>query len=226
MIPIRNIFSGALGRTKKPGGSPFMTTPHTRNITESSYVINIPVSGAFVCCTLNGRLWLYRTGDGQYSLVVLKWNETTGRLEYAALDTFSSVEAPTARGIDWFLFHDRIIQVIDESPYILTSELFNKTRNGRFCYSLLRSQILSEKPSGMSITLGPGIDPFTLQAWGIGNDNGNVEGWGYFNTNLNGLYSKGTHVMEACYSSLPSVGDWNIVEDFLVRRPSAPLETE
>ena len=203
-----------------------MTTPHTRNITESSYVINIPVSGAFVCCTLNGRLWLYRTGDGQYSLVVLKWNETTGRLEYAALDTFSSVEAPTARGIDWFLFHDRIIQVIDESPYILTSELFNKTRNGRFCYSLLRSQILSERPSGMSVTFGPGIDPFTLQAWGIGNDNGNVEGWGYFNTNLNGLYSKGTHVMEACYSSLPSVGDWNIVEDFLVRRPSAPLEVK
>ena len=226
MIPYKNIFCGPLGRTKKPGGSRFMTTPHTRNLTVPSYVIDIHVSGEFVCCTLNGRLWLYRTGEGQYSLVALKWNETTGRLEYATSETLSGSDVSTARGIDWILFPNSIIQAIDESPYILTSELFDRTQDRRFCYSLLRSQILSEKPSGMSVTLGPGIDPFTLRAWGLDSANGNTEGWGYFNPNLDGLYPKGTHTMETCYSTLPSVVDWNIVEDFLVRRPSNPLEME
>ena len=226
MIPYKNLFCGPLGVTRNPGGSTFMTTPHTRSLTTPSYVIEIPVSGSFVCCTLNSQLWLYRTDDEQYSLVALKWNETEGKLEYAASDSLSSSDAPTARGIDWLLFPNSIIQVIDEPPYILTAELFDRTRNDRFCYSLLRSQILSEKPNGMSVTLGPGIDPFTLKAWGMSTANGNTEGWGYFNPNLNGLYPKGTHTMETCYSTLPSVGDWNIIEDFLIRRPSNPLEAE
>ena len=142
MIPYKNIFCGPLGVTRTPGGSPFMTTPHTRDLAAPSYVIDLPVSGLFVCCTLNGRLWLYKTGEGQYSLGALNWNEMEGELEYAASDTISVSDAPIARGIDWILLPNVILKVIDDPPYLLTAELFDRTQGERFCYSLLRSQIL------------------------------------------------------------------------------------
>ncbi len=44
-----------------------------------------------------------------------------------------------------------------------------------------------------------------------------------FSTSSEGLYPAGTHKMEHCYSVLPAVGDWQIVEDFLIRRPDNPL---
>ena len=40
-----------------------MTIPHTRTLNEPSYVIDEPIPGEFVCCSLNGKLWLYKTTD-------------------------------------------------------------------------------------------------------------------------------------------------------------------
>ena len=68
-----------------------MTIPHTRTLNEPSYVIDEPIPGEFVCCSLNGKLWLYKTIDsvGIEKLVffALRWNETTGRMEFADDDS-------------------------------------------------------------------------------------------------------------------------------------------
>lgn len=231
MIPAKNIFSGSLGKIEKIGGSRFMTTPHTVLLNEASYTLELPVSGDFICCTLNGKLYLYKA-EANYIIEALKWNDETGQLEHAATETLSIDESILARGIDWILTSYSIIQVINEEPYIITADLISRQgssgigKKTKFCYSLLRSQFFNEAVDENSTILGSGRDPFTLAAYGVdGTGNGNTEGWGYFSTNLGGvgLYLNDARIMESCYSSLPSVGDWNIIEDFLVRRPENPI---
>ena len=134
------------------------------------------------------------------------------KLILAATQTFSdSDDVPLARGFDWVLTNNHIFMVSDESPHIFMSKLFDADIPDTFLYSVLRN-----KNIGTS-----GFDPLTHQAWGMRSDNGNSEGIGRFSKNTHMLYPAGTHIFEQCYSLLPSVGDWQIFENFLIRRPDA-----
>ena len=247
MIPKKNLFSGGLGKTRKPGGAPFMTIPHTRTLNEPSYVIDEPIPGEFVCCSLNGRLWLYKTTDsaGIEKLVffTLRWNETTGRMEF--VDDGSGIfaipanrpgefpEAVVARGIDWILTSFFIVQVNKTAPYIQSKSVILRGTPGtiggnmdfNFNYSIQRAMFRRGRIN--NIPVGCGIDPFTHNQYGTDEPlSGPRDGYGYFSTRLGGigLYPRGTHTMESCYATLPSVGDWIIIEDFLIRRPSNPID--
>ena len=99
----------------------------------------------FVCCSLNGRLWLYKTTDsaGIEKLVffTLRWNETTGRMEF--VDDGSGIfaipanrpgefpEAVVARGIDWILTSFFIVQVNKTAPYIQSKSVILRRQRDR-----------------------------------------------------------------------------------------------
>ena len=219
MIPVKNFFSGALGKTKNIERSKFFTTPHTVNVKEN-YSINVGIDSKCLTCSLDGKLWLFEN-----SVVALKWNNETKRLEFAALKNIET-EKFIIRGLDWILTDKSIYLATDEEPYIFSSNLQEETNAQRVLYSVLRSSVLSEVPRNFTVTAGSGIDPFTIAAWGMNEDNGNSEGWGFFNKDNFLLYPEGSHNMEQCYSLLPKVGDWQIVENFLIRRPDNPLENQ
>ena len=215
MIPHKNLFSGALGKLKNIGGSRAYTTPHTVSV-NAEYSINLSynVQGDLVGHSLDGRLWLYRRSR-RLGIIALKWNTVTGKLEYSAAQNISNNDdVVLACGLDWVLTNNNIFMVTNEGG-ILSTRLFDANIPNTFLYSLLRSGDIGAS----------GIDPFTGQAWGMRNDNGNSEGTGYFSKNTHLLYSAGTHAFEQCYSLLPPVGDWQIFENFLVRRPDAETIT-
>ena len=212
MITHNDLYSGALGKLRNAGGSETFTVPHTVSV-QPDYLIegNYNIQGEFLASSLDGRLFLYRNGDN-LNIIALKWNTSTGQLEFTAIQTLSNnYDAPLARGLDWVLTNKNIFMVSDNAPYILRSNLFNANIPDTFLYSILRN-----KDIGSSA-----IDPFTNQAWGMRDDNGNSKGTGYFSKDTHLLYPAGTHSFEQCYSLLPSVGDWQILENFLVRRPGA-----
>ncbi len=183
---MKDLFFGALGRTDNHGGSKMFSTPHTINITPE-YTINTNINRNFVTCSLDGRLWAFGSGT-TYVLFAFNWNVQTSQLEQSAYLNFRG-ERIIARGLDWVLTPRTLIFVSDETPYINTANLFDGT--GRFLFSILRSSA-------------------TTAAWGLG-ENGNSEGWGFFNkNNIAGF--------QQCYSFLPSVGDWYITPNFLLKK--------
>ena len=219
MIPVKNFFSGALGKIQNVGGSKFFTTPHTVNVKEN-YSINVGINSKCLACSLDGKLWLFEN-----SVVALKLNDETKRLEFAASKNIET-EKFIYRGLDWILTDKSIYLAADNEPYLFSKNLQEDTSAQRVLYSVLRSSVLSETPRNFTTIAGSGIDPFTRAAWGMNENNGNSEGWGFFNKNNFLLYPEGSHKMEQCYSILPKVGDWQIVENFLIRRPDNPLENQ
>ena len=212
MIPHQNLFSGALGKLHNIGGSRIYTTPHTVSV-PAEYSINVTynIQGDLVGHSLDGRLWLYRSSR-ILGIIALKWNAGQGKLEYAAaLNLSNNDDVVLACGLDWVLTNNNIFMSADEEPYIRSSRLFDANIPDTFLYSILRSGSIGTS----------GIDPFTGEAWGKREDNGNAEGTGYFSKSNHLLYPAGTHTFEKCYSLLPAVGDWQIFENFLVRRPDA-----
>ena len=59
-----------------------MTVPLTRDISDFAYEIDYKLSGDFVCCTLNGLLWLYKDKT-DLILIALKYDTQNGRFELA-----------------------------------------------------------------------------------------------------------------------------------------------
>ncbi len=212
MIPHTNLFTGALGKLQNIGGSRLYTTPHTVSVpAEYSISVTYNIQGDLLAHSLDGRLWLYRRSR-RLGIIALKWNSTKGELEYAAAQNISNNDdVILACGLDWILTNNNIFMVADVAPYILSARLFDANIPDTFLYSILRTANIGSS----------GIDPFTGQAWGKREDNGNSEGTGYFSKATHLLYSAGTHSFEQCYSLLPAVGDWQIFENFLVRRPDA-----
>ena len=214
-MPHKNLFSGALGKLQNIGGSRIYTTPHTVS-TPAEYSINVSynVQGDLVGHSLDGRLWLYRRSR-RLGIIALKWNAVTGKLEYSAAQNISNNDdVVLACGLDWVLTNNNIFMVTDEGE-ILSTRLFDANIPNTFLYSLLRSGTIGAS----------GIDPFTGEAWGKREDNGNSEGNGYFSKSTHLLYPAGSHAFEQCYSLLPPVDDWQIFENFLVRRPNAETIT-
>ena len=211
MMPHKNLFSGALGKLQNIGGSRIYTTPHTVS-TPAEYSINVTmnIQGDLVSHSLDGRLWLYRRSR-RLGIIALKWDTRKAELEYAAGQNISgNDDVVLACGLDWVLTNNNIFMVVDDEPYILTARLFDANIPDNFLYSLLRSGSIGAS----------GIDPFTGEAWGKREDNGNSEGTGYFSKSTHLLYPAGDHAFEQCYSLLPPVGDWQIFENFLIHRPA------
>ena len=212
MITHSDSFVGALGKIRASGGSRAFTTPTTVDV-PPEYSIGVDVQGELIANSLDGRLWIFRN-DAGLGVVVLNWNASTGRLELSDVQAFAgSSDTVLARGIDWVLTNSRIFMASRSSPYVLCSDIFADDCPSSFLYSLLRKGSVS----------GSGTDPFTGEAWGKRNDNGNSGGEGYFLRDSHLLYPAGTHTFEQCYSVLPAVGEWQLFENFLVRRPDAPL---
>ena len=206
-------FSGSLGKLKSIGGSKIYTTPHTVKV-DSEYSITLPedIKGELIANSRDGKLWFYRHEHVLY-VVALKWNKTIARLEFAIFKRFdNNDDIVLACGLDWVLTNKNIFLVSDNNPYIFSSNLFDANIPDTFLYSVLRNG-----------SVASGIDPFTNQAWGKSSDNGNSNGNGYFSKNMHLLYPAGTHSFEYCYAMLPAVGDWQIFENFLIRRPNIPL---
>ena len=216
MITRKNLFSGALGKLQNIGGSRIYTTPHTVSV-PAEYSINVSynVQGDLIAHSLDGRLWLYRRSR-RVGIIALKWNSRLAKLEYAAaLNLSNNDDIVLACGLDWILTNNNIFMVADEEPYIRSIQLFDANIPDTFLYSILRDSNIGTS----------GIDPFTGQAWGKREDNGNSEGTGCFNKNTHLPYPTGSHTFEQCYSLLPAVGDWQIFENFLILRPDAETIT-
>ena len=210
MIFRENLFSGALGKLRNIGTPKNWATPHTVKI-QPDNIFEVPfnIQGDLEAHSLDGRLWFYRRSK-RLGIIALKWNSETARLEYAeARNLSNNSEVVLACGLDWILTNNTIFMVADEAPFIRSAALFDADIPFFFLYSLLRDQRLGES----------GIDPITGGAWGVREDNGNSDGNGYFMKNTHLLYPAGNHVFEACYSLLPAVGDWQILENFLIQRP-------
>ncbi len=214
MITRKDLYSGSLGKLKNAGGSKMYTIPHTVSI-PPEYTITLPtdITGDCVTSSLDGRLWLFRNAEA-LSVASLKWDTAAGKLKFAETQTFNNIDdVPLARGLDWVLTNNNIF-MISENSDILSSSLFDANIPDTFLYSVLRNKNID----------GSGKDPLTNQAWGMREDNGNSEGTGVFSKNTHLLYPAGTHSFDQCYSLLPAVGDWQIMENFLVRRPDNPLD--
>ena len=191
------------------------STPRTINVRpDYSIDTGIPSVSEFVTCSLDGRLWVYRRSRRFY-IVALKWDEEAQRLELAGSSTLSNINI-IGRGVDWILTDSLVILASDDEPYILTANLWDGNST-TFLYSALRSGNMAETPSGFTVSVGSGIDPFTHDAWGKSDSNGNSQGLGVFNRSALLLS------VSKQYSLLPTVGDWFIISNFLVRRPDNPL---
>ena len=220
---MRNLFTGSLGKISHIGGSRIYTTPNTVEVSGTSYEISARVQGEFVTHSLDGRLWIYQRGT-RYGMLALKFKSETEKLEFATSRTITLTnERILARGLDWILTSKNIYMVSDESPYIFSASLYDSNIPEKYLYSILRSGVNSEKPSGFSVNVGSGVDPFTKEAWGKSETNGNSDGSGYFSRDTELLKLAGSFVLDKSYSVLPSVGDWQILPNFLLRRPDAAL---
>ncbi len=251
MITHNNLFSGSLGKLQNIGGSRIYTTPNTVKVEpEYSITLPEEIKGELIANSRDGKLWFYLDAQVLYA-VALKWNKDTARLEFAASKiTDNYDETVLACGLDWILTNKNIFMVADSSPYIYKSELFDKNIPDTFLYSFLRSNAINNLFMAKGSTLwrilvyfpnenknanvndiisssyenyycNSAYDPFTDDLWGKRYDNGNSEGNGYFSKDTHLLYPAGTHTFDLCYSLLPNVGDWQIFENFLIRRPNA-----
>lgn len=253
MLRGRSLFSGELGKAPKIFGSHFMSIPHTRLLREPSYDLGVYLPGEFVCCSLDGRLWIYKhitsTGQGMYTAYALRWNETTGRMEFPLDDDTQSFRLPlsgemlmdqypiypVSRGLDWVLFTFFVVQVQEAPPYIVFSITHQLSPPGivdvntdrGFLYSPHRSAKYLDPDDNKhnEVHIGGGYDPFTHNKFGQDGPISGAGNSGYFSTGLGhlSLYPAGEHKMDPCYSTLPSLDDWIIIEDFLLRRPSNPV---
>lgn len=207
---MKDLFTGSLGKISNIGGSRIYTIPTTVEVSGTSYEISARVQGEFVTHSLDGRLWIYQRGT-RYGALALKFNPETEELEFATSRTITLTnERILARGIDWILTSKNIYMVSDESPYILSASLYDSDIPEKYLYSILRSNSNT-------------IDPFTKEAWGKSELNGNSDGSGYFSNDTELLKPAGSFVLDKSYSVLPSVGDWQILPNFLLRRPDAAL---
>ena len=209
---MKDLFTGSLGHLDNHGGSRMFTTPNTIYVPpEYEVETDVPSVAEFVTCSLDGRLWVWKRSR-RYYVAVFRWNEGTKRLEFVSTTILSNIEV-IGRGIDWILTKDKIIQAIDNRPYIFTADLFTDTEDV-FFYSNLRTWniAISGVQGSRIFPIGSGIDLFTNDAWGLNADNGNTEGYGYFNR------TAFLNIVKKQYSFLPAIGDWNIVNNFLVRR--------
>ena len=201
---MKDLFTGSLGKLNNHGGSRIFTTPNTREV-KPDYEIatGIPSIAEFAACSLDGRLWAFRRSK-RYYVAVLRWNNDKQQLVFVSVVILDNTNL-IGRGVDWLLTDTVIIQASDDEPYVFTANLFNDEGTS-FLYSILRSKDLSS-----------GIDSITKAAWGLSQTNGNSEGYGYFNRSAL-LQSVNKH-----YSQLPTVGNWHIIKNFLVRKPDNPL---
>ena len=201
---MKDLFSGSLGRIDNHGGSRMFTTPNTVYVPpEYEVETDVPSVAEFVTCSLDGRLWIWKRSR-RYYVAVFRWNEETEKLVFVSTSIFSNINI-IGRGIDWLLTDTMIIQVSDDEPYVFTANLFDNDGES-FLYSILRSKNLSS-----------GIDPITKAAWGLSEDNGNSEGYGYFKR------SALLQSVNKYYSLLPAIDDWHIIKNFLVRKADNPL---
>ena len=206
-------FAGPLGKLKNIGSSKIYTTPHTVKV-DPEYSITLPdeVQGELIAQSRDGRLWFY-LDDTTLHIVALKWNQETARLDFATTQNISSYdETVLACGIDWILTNNNIFSVSDNEPYIFSSNLFDADIPNSFLYSILRLKRIMGTQA---------LDPFTNIIWGQRDNNGNFNGDGYFSKETHLLYPAGKHIFEQCYALLPAVGNWQIFENFLIRRPDA-----
>lgn len=210
----KNLFVGPLGKLQHIGGSKAFTTPNTVAVSpDYSVKVNDNIQGDLVVLSRDGRLWFFRKNN-ILAAIALKWNTKTSRLEFAASSKVKgNTDTFIANGKDWLLTNNNIFMVTDEEPYILSAKLWDDNMPEAFLYSVLRANGVGSSA----------IDTFTNQAWGKREDNGNSDGKGLFSKNNHLLYPKGTHTFEQCYSLLPAVGDWQIFENFLIRRPDNPF---
>ena len=207
---MKQMFIGPSGKISQVGGSRVYTVPTTVEVSGPDYDISARVQGEFVTHSLDGRLWIYQRGT-MYGMLALKFNSETEQLEFAKSRTITlSDEKILARGIDWILTSKNIYMASDKSPYILSASLYDSNIPEKYLYSILRSN---------SNTL----DPFTHEAWGKSELNGNSAGSGYFSKDTELLKPAGSFVLDKSYSVLPNVGDWQILPNFLLRRPDAVL---
>ncbi len=207
---MKNLFTGSLGKISNIGGSRIYTTPNTVEVSGTSYEISAQVQGEFVTHSLDGRLWIYQRGT-RYGALALKFNPETEQLEFATSRTITLTnERILARGLDWILTSKNIYMVSDESPYILTASLYDDNIPEKYLYSILRTNLNT-------------IDPFTQEAWGKSELNGNSDGSGYFSRDTELLKPASSFVLDKSYAVLPAVGDWQILPNFLLRRPNAAL---
>lgn len=220
---MKDLFSGSLGRLNNHGGARMYTTPHTIGVQpEYEVETDIPSVAEFVTCTLDGRIWVYQRSR-RYYIAVFRWGkekeeDEEEKLLFVSTTVLSNLNI-LGRGIDWILTDTMVIQASDNEPYIHTANLFADS-NTTFLYSILRSSVFSEKPTGFRINTGSGVDPVTKDAWGKSEDNGNLEGDGYFNR------SALIQSVDKQYSLLPAVGDWNIIKNFLIRRVTNSSEND
>lgn len=124
MIPNKNLFSGALGKSQEIGGFRCFSIPHTIDVKPDYYIdTDVPDAAKFVSCSLNGKLWLFQRSRRLY-IVAIKFNDASERLEFAT-STILSNEDFITRGIDWLLTNKSIITFSDSEPYINIVKLFN-----------------------------------------------------------------------------------------------------
>lgn len=214
MITHLSAFSGEGGKTSRFDASRAYAVPLTTAV-PYDYTVDVDLStyGPFAAVSLNGRLWLFQDGNS-IDLVALQWKKSEGKMTFAeSLHFDGQGDVVLARGLDWILTNNNIFMVADKKPYIKQTALFDEAITDTFLYSVLRHS---------SVPLS-GIDPFTQQAWGKRDDNGNSSGNAQFSKDTHLLYPAGTHTFEQCYSLLPAVGDWIIFENFIIRRPDNPL---
>lgn len=212
----------------------------------------LPTDWEFVCCTLNGRLLCYTyvlcDEDGfpildsdydeqiNYVYIPIVPDYMTGHLSvrqdmaiivpeklYADCEELGW-DYPIARGVDWILTNYLIFQVYDEPPYIRYAQTRQMSRafmdyDMYYLYSEARTLSWSGKVG--SVYVGPAIDPISNVRWG---SQAGGEG-GALPASLGTIqpYEVDTRIMESCYSTLPNIGDWIMIEDYLIRRPIAPI---
>ena len=205
----KNLFVGPLGKLQNIGGSKAFTTPNTIAVSpDYSFETTFQYAEGLISHSLNGELWAFNR-NSKIGFLALKWNNETSQLEAAATEALKS-QTVLARGIDWIITDKTIIASGNQEPYIFTAPLYASNIPKTFLYSYIRSNVAN-------------YDIFTKDAWGKSSTNGNSDGKGYFSKNSHLLYAPNSHSMDQCYSLLPPVGDWQIIENFLVRRPHNPL---
>lgn len=236
MIRNKPLFSGSAGKTKKLATSKFMTTPRTIDITGNAYDIGIWFEAPLrlLCCSLNGLLWLF--GDGtSIQCVPISWDKTAGKVIPRVSSAISKgrtiiagvLDEPIARGIDWIMTRKWMFRVLPEAPYIKenrhTMGYSTAVTNGRLVsYSVNRHKDVNYFTTSAGHETGGGIDPFTGLGYGfetVGATHAGLGIYGLKHIPVVSFYDTGTRVQENSNSALPTIGEYTIVDDFLIRTP-------
>ena len=225
----QKMLSGGLGKVVKnckTPTSPCYTVPQTLEPEDFTYYTDFSFdpSVEVVAVSLNGMLWCIKfideEGDAVYYLVAFAFDPITKKLFWAdtrPLDWLDGIpEYPVMRGIDWILTCHVMYQWSPDAPYILKRQIkalidIPESLGWTLRYSILRGRGRVAPVHGQSV--GPGRDPFTHQWMSTSR----------ISTALGhlSLYPLGTRQVEQCYSTLLDIGGWQIIEDFIVPKPSA-----